>query len=174
MLPGDYVAGLVDGEGCFSLSYRRVFTPKKSLHAYFYWTPRFAIVMHRKDRRILEQVQETLGCGAIHERGSTAHLYVARVTDLAGRIVPFFTQFRLRAAKAAEFALWARAVELIARNLAPVGSTAELGRRGFRRKSWPEGHLAEIEALHHRLSELKGSSSRHRWHPRQRSSPSPH
>ena len=50
-LPGDYVSGFVDGEGCFYLAYRsenklnRPNQPK-----YFRWTPYFASVLRPKYR----------------------------------------------------------------------------------------------------------------------------
>ena len=66
-LPGDYVAGFVDGEGCFYLTYRseiRYERPGKP--KYFRWTPYFAINLRQDDKEILEKIRNTLSCGNIH------------------------------------------------------------------------------------------------------------
>jgi hypothetical protein len=164
-LPGDYVAGLVDGEGCFSLTYRRIYVPRKSSREYFYWFAQFAIVMHRREEPILRMVQHTLGCGHVTGRTSTARYAVTNVPHLAGKIVPFFTTFRLRAAKASEFALWSNAVELIVRHHRAKGQNAAPKRRGFQPHIWPAEDEQEILALWRQLVALKGSLQRYKRRP---------
>lgn len=98
MLPGNYIAGFVDGEGCFYLNYRReIKRTRKGQPQYYRWTPYFAISMRKDDRNILELIKDTLKCGKIFNL----------------KIVPFFRRYSLRAKKRMDFDLWAQAVEII-------------------------------------------------------------
>ena len=60
-LPGEYVAGLIDGEGCLALGYRRtrnVLGGRERL--YYSWQPQLAIVMHKRDKPLLERVRNSV------------------------------------------------------------------------------------------------------------------
>src|SRR3989304_1637804 len=95
-LPGEYVAGLVDGEGCLALGYRRtrnVLGGRDRL--YYSWQPQLAIVMHKRDRPLLEAVRHTIECGTVYEHRSTVSLRVYAIADLAEKVVPFLRSFRL-------------------------------------------------------------------------------
>src|SRR3990170_7830905 len=50
-LPGEYVAGLIDGEGCLALGYRRTRNVLGGRERpYYSWQPQLAIVMHKRDK----------------------------------------------------------------------------------------------------------------------------
>ena len=53
-ITGVYIAGFVDGEGCFSLTYR------KDKGKYFYWKASFVITLKKDDKNILESIKEYL------------------------------------------------------------------------------------------------------------------
>ena len=91
-LPGPYVSGFVDGEGCFALKFRRDIKPDRpNSPTYFYWDVEFAIVLKNTDRGILEKIKETLGCGVISEaRRGLSRYAVNNLEDLSQKIVPFF------------------------------------------------------------------------------------
>ena len=56
ILPGNYIAGFVDGEGCFSLFYRKDIKKfKKSQKIYYEWKACFAIVS-----RIDDNIEKTM------------------------------------------------------------------------------------------------------------------
>ena len=64
ILPAYYISGLVDGEGCFALNFRRDKRhERKGKPEYFYWTIRFIIVLRIDDKTLLEKVRDTLDCG---------------------------------------------------------------------------------------------------------------
>lgn len=117
-LPGDYVAGFVDGEGCFYLTYRsetkynRPGSPK-----YFSWTPYFAILLRKDDLSILKLIQNTLDCGKIYEmkRGEVSYC-IQNLDDLSKKVFPFFTKNRLRARKRMDFELWSQALKIVYEN----------------------------------------------------------
>ena len=56
-----WIAGFVDGEGCFHVGINR--QPKMTLG----WQvlPEFRIVQHKRDREILNRIQSTLGIGKV-------------------------------------------------------------------------------------------------------------
>ncbi len=101
-LPGDYIAGFVDGEGCFYLTYRsetklnRVGQPK-----YYRWIPYFAISIREDDLEILEKIKNTLACGKIYHSKIRSIIWfgVQNLDDLYSKIMPFFRKFTLRAKK---------------------------------------------------------------------------
>lgn len=118
-LPGDYVAGFVDGEGCFYLTYRsetkheRTSTPK-----YFRWTPYFAINIRADDREILEKIKSLLNCGNVYllRNGSMATYIIQNMDDLYKKVMPFFKRYRLRAKKRYDFELWSQALKIMYQN----------------------------------------------------------
>ena len=118
-LPGDYIAGFIDGEGCFYLTYRsEVKYKRQDKRKYFRWTPYFAINIREDDKEILEKIRNTLKCGNIYllKRGEMAHFIIQNMDDLYMKIVPFFTKYPLRAKKRHDFKLWCEALEIMYKN----------------------------------------------------------
>lgn len=121
ILPGDYVAGFVDGEGCFYLNYRKeTKRNRKGSPSYYRWTPYFAITIREDDIEILKKIKNTLKCGKIYKlkrspKQSSAQAWygVQNIDDIFEKIVPFFNQYHLRAKKKNDFKLWSRAVEIL-------------------------------------------------------------
>jgi hypothetical protein len=119
MLPPDYIAGFVDGEGCFALKYRanRKFDANgNKLHEYFYWSAEFVIVLHPSDQALLEEVRKTLKVGKISLAKTTKQVRysVQDTKELASIIVPFFREHSMYGRKNEDFKLWAEAVGLLA------------------------------------------------------------
>lgn len=118
ILPGDYIAGFVDGEGCFYLTYR---SERKSARenqpVYRRWVPYFAIVLRQDDKEILEKIKITLGCGTISLTSSQARYNVQNIKDIISKVIPFFEKHTLRAKKKNDFLLWKKAAFLIAQNM---------------------------------------------------------
>ena len=107
-LPGDYIAGFVDGEGCFFIHFRRdVRHERKNKPVYFYWDIGFAIVLRGDDKGILEEIQRTLNCGKISmDRRGMARYEITNLQDLLTKVAPFFEIHPLRAKKRSDFLLW--------------------------------------------------------------------
>ena len=121
VLSGDYIAGLVDGEGCFALNFRRDKKYKrKGQPEYFYWKVLFAIVLRADDKPLLEKVRDTLDCGSIYlspprtrQPSPEVRYCVQNLKDLRGKIVPFFLNNPLHSKKREDFVLWAEAVDIL-------------------------------------------------------------
>jgi hypothetical protein len=114
-LPGDYVAGLVDGEGHFGLNYRRdiKYKLKNRPEVRYRWVLVFAISMAVKDKHLLKSIGKTLGCGVLSISGGDAQYDVYKFEDLKNKVMPFFEKYRLRGSKSASFELWKEAILII-------------------------------------------------------------
>lgn len=95
-ITADYIRGLIDGEGCFTLC--KTSENKKGIK---YKIPTFLIQMHERDKNLIEQVKLYLGVkdrvyilnaytkdGS--NRGKTARLMVRDFGELRDIIIPFF------------------------------------------------------------------------------------
>lgn len=157
-LPGNYVAGFVDGEGCFALKFRRDQKQNKrnkKIRNYFYWGVELAIVLRGDDYRILELIQGTLGCGKIHKTHyKQIRFSVQNPREIYEKILPFFIKYKLRAKKAGDFKLWSEAVEIIQKyRRGPIN--AEKGKQGFIKKEIPQKDLARLTEIRNKMLNFK-------------------
>ena len=96
MLTPDYIIGLVDGEGSFTVYLRNPDNPVKRKRR-VYAEPRFYIKLIEKDKDILYKLKEFFGCGSVYfqkdVRPNHQNCYRYEVynrTDLKNIIIPFF------------------------------------------------------------------------------------
>ena len=108
---GNYLAGLIDGEGSFGL-HKHI--QHKHLRAFYY--PRFAMHLRADDTPILLQIQTFLGIGKLYfhnniERNPMVAYQIDNVKDLI-KLVEVLDVCPLRAKKAREYAIWRTCVLL--------------------------------------------------------------
>lgn len=164
-LPGDYIAGFVDGEGCFALNIRRdVRHERKNAPIYFSWKVEFAIVLTIRDMGILEKIQSTLECGKVNATPEKEYVRynVANNEDLINNIIPFFEKYPLRAKKKFDFDLWKEAVILIYKNQRKKINTIK-GSNGFQKTIWDENDLKRLKEIKIEMKKYKGIASRGKW-----------
>lgn len=165
-LSGDYIAGFVDGEGCFVLKFRRdIRYERKSKPIYFYWDAEFVIVLRADDKGILEQIQKTLGCGRISfdKRGSV-RFSVSNLDDLKGKIIPFFEKHHLHTKKRFDFLLWKKSVGLLYKNRGlRTNISATSNERGARKKFWDPLDLKKLEEICKEMAKYKGGHRIWKW-----------
>jgi hypothetical protein len=106
-----YVAGFVDGEGCFHVAIQR----NASTRSGWQLVPEFRVSQDVVRIQVLDLVRRRIGCGSIREnhRSSNDHTYVLvvrRRVDLLQRVIPFFERNPLLSCKQEEFATFARIV----------------------------------------------------------------
>ena len=159
-LPGNYIAGFVDGEGCFALKFRRdVRHDRKNKPVYFYWDIEFAIMLKSNDAEILEKIKNTLECGIVgnvNKRG-TIRYAVNDLDDLSDKIVPFFQKYPLMAKKRHDFELWKEAIEIFAKNQ-KTGTNIEKGKRGFQKTNWDSKDIERLTNIHGTMKQYKGGN----------------
>jgi LAGLIDADG endonuclease len=91
VLDPNWIAGFVDGEGCFSVSVHR----SSMMHRHGGWQlqPVFHVYQHQDHREVLEAMVPIFGCGRIRPKGpksSVLTFAVEALQDLEAAIVPFF------------------------------------------------------------------------------------
>ena len=92
-----FVTGLVEGEGCFSVS----FTLRKKLKLGIETRPSFSISLNERDLPLIKQIHEYFGCGAVrYSKSDRTYKYEVRsVADLVMVILPHFEQYSLKGTK---------------------------------------------------------------------------
>lgn len=87
---GNYVAGFVDGEGSFNITFR----PRKDYRTGWKITPVFNVT--QKERTVLDRIKSVLDCGTIRARKDGVWVYeVARKRCISEKVIPFFENFHL-------------------------------------------------------------------------------
>lgn len=111
---GNYISGLVDGEGCFRLS---VIDDKNGRTRQ---SCKFLIELRLDDAEILVAIRDFWKCGTLRERrnrkkGCPQLSYIINdVNALQTTLVPHFEEFPLRAKKGRDFQIWKEGVVLAA------------------------------------------------------------
>ena len=119
-LTPEYVVGLVDGEGSFTI-YVRDPDIKKKVARRVVVEPKFYIKLIERDKDILYALQEFFGCGSVYFQKDTRpnhqHCYryeVFRWDELQTIIIPFFVQNRLKfASKRHDFKIFCSMMKLL-------------------------------------------------------------
>jgi hypothetical protein len=102
MIDPDYIVGLVDGEGSFTVFIRNN-NQQRPVKRRVYAEPRFYIKLIEKDKDILYKLKEFFGCGSVYfqkdVRPNHQNCYRYEVfnrTELEKIIIPFFKKHQLR------------------------------------------------------------------------------
>lgn len=88
---GHYLAGFVDGEGSFNVSFKKV------TDRVWNWRVSACFNVSQRDPHVLSLLRDTLGCGLIRDRGDGVYYFeVHKVDDLLEIVIPFFRRYELR------------------------------------------------------------------------------
>lgn len=99
-LEAQWIAGFVDGEGCFHVGIARHDEMTMGVQI----LPEFTVVQHERDVQILHALKAYFGCGVV--RRNHGERMAFRVRDrqcLLEVIVPFFTKHPLKTSKNVDF-----------------------------------------------------------------------
>jgi len=121
-LTPEYVVGLVDGEGSFTIYVRNPDIEKKVARRVVV-EPKFYIKLIERDKDILYALQDFFGCGSVYFQKDTRpnhqHCYryeVFRWEELQTIIIPFFKQNPLKfASKRLDFKVFCSMMKLLAK-----------------------------------------------------------
>lgn len=116
----EYVVGLVDGEGSFTVYIRDLDNPKK-IKRRVTVEPKFYLKLIEEDKDILYSLRQFFGCGSVYFQKDTrpnhknCYRYeVYKRDDLLNIIIPFFSKHKLRfASKRRDFETFCRLMRLI-------------------------------------------------------------
>ena len=115
-LTPDYVAGFIDGEGCFSVSIRP--HPTVRYGTRWFIQPVFQAYQHRENVEILQELRRFFGCGSIVPKGPKSSVVTYSVhsrRDLESVIIPFFERHPLVSKKELDFLKFASVVRMMRR-----------------------------------------------------------
>jgi|GEM_PF-494099 len=156
ILPGNYIAGFVDGEGCFDLQFRRdVRHERPNKPVYYGWKVQFAVVARDDDEELLKNLQNTLKCGAIYfARGDQVRYSVQDIENLYNIIIPFFKKYTLHGKKKKDFELWTEAVKIIYRNKRKTMNIKK-GIRGFTKTNWDKKDFYRLIEIQKSMQKYK-------------------
>ena len=110
-----WIAGFVDGEGCFSVSVHK----NALMHRHRGWQLQaaFHVYQHYDHRSVLSELRSYFGCGTIRSKGPASSVLTYSVWSLRSlelTIVPFFEEHRLRV-KASDFEAFTEVVRVMRR-----------------------------------------------------------
>ena len=107
---GYYIAGFVDGEGSFHLTFRR------RRDYVMPWKVSLCLNVSQKDKVILALMKRHLQCGTIRYKSDDVWMYeVNNLNAIRQNVIPFFRRFRfLSAKKKRDFAIFRQMAELMA------------------------------------------------------------
>jgi len=99
-----FITGLVEGEGCFSVS----FSFRKRIKIGIETRPSFSISLNRRDLELVKKVHDYFQCGAIRfSRNDNTYKYEVRsVRELIKKIIPHFKKYPLSGYKHQDFNLF--------------------------------------------------------------------
>jgi len=108
---GHYVAGYVDGEGCFCIS----FNPRQKLATGWEVRPSFSVSQNGDRAEVLYRIQAMFQCGTIRRDPANQTLkYETRSLQMiVEHVIPFFQRFPLLSAKYNDFLAFKAVCELM-------------------------------------------------------------
>ncbi len=165
-LPGDYIAGFVDGEGCFALTLRRdIRHERKTKPIYYSWKAMFAIVLRNDDFVLLEKIKDALGCGSISftKNKNQARYQVGDLNELKDKIMPFFNKYPLLGKKKDDFVLWSEAVNILHKYKINRKKIVERGQRGFTKTIWDKNDIKKLIEIQKKMSPYKAKRTSWKW-----------
>ena len=121
ILNPNYVTGLADGEGSFSIS----LSPRPKMLVKWEVRPSFSLAQNKRSRGTLFKLKEFFGCGWVREsKGDNTWKYEVRsLEDLSKFIIPHFLSYPLKTAKISDFEKFMAVIEKMknGQHLDPAG-----------------------------------------------------
>lgn len=151
-----YIAGFVDGEGCFGLQFRKdIRHERPGSPTYYSWKTQFMITARKDEQNLFEKIKNFFGCGNIYKQLDTEiHYCVSNTDELSNIICPFFRKYQLQGKKKHDFMLWDEAVDIICRNKKRKVNI-EKGHKGFSKNNWDKKDLARLLQIHTDMQKYK-------------------
>lgn len=107
----NWVAGFVSGDGTFRISiFNRDIKTRSAVRLMF------KITQHSRDEALLKSLVNSLGCGRYYAASSSynhGEFVVSNLSDVTGKIIPFFDKYPIGGAKALDFSDFKRVAELM-------------------------------------------------------------
>ena len=151
-----YIAGFVDGEGCFGFQFRKdVRHERPGSPVYYSWKVQFMITARKDEQDLFERIKSFFGCGGIYkELDREIHYCVSDIDSLKNIISPFFNKYQLQGKKKNDFILWAEAVDIMYKNKKRK-TNAQKGLKGFSKSYWNKDDQSRLLEIHTAMQKYK-------------------
>lgn len=111
-LDAQWIAGFVDGEGCFHVSINR----NKKMTTGWQVLPEFRVVQHEKNKEVLYKLKEYFEFGhVVINHGDRKEFRVRKLSDLR-KVVTFFNENKLRTTKSKDLNCFSEILDLMLEN----------------------------------------------------------
>jgi hypothetical protein len=106
-----WVAGFVDGEGCFFVSVVNSLGSKLGVSV----SLEFIVTQHSRDEELINSFINYLGCGRmkLDRRFPAIYFVVSRFADVTGKIIPFFKKYPLQSVKSFDYENFCKVAEIM-------------------------------------------------------------
>jgi hypothetical protein len=109
-----WIAGFVDGEGCFHIS----INSHIEMTAGYQVLPEFTVVQHLRDIEILLGLKSYFNCGVVRvNHGDKMAFRVRSLIHLSNCIIPFFEEYPLRTKKRFEFEKFRSVIQMMKKGI---------------------------------------------------------
>lgn len=107
----NWLAGFVSAEGCFSINVIKSSSCKTGSRV----SLSFKITQHSRDGDLMKALVEYLGCGGyyLNSKKDVGDFVVSKLSDITGKINPFFGKYPIVGEKALDFSDFCKASKLI-------------------------------------------------------------
>jgi len=112
-IKGDFIAGFVEGEGCFSLNYNKVKSSKNKKIKYL--RPMFSLGLNKRDKKLLEKIKQIIGCGRIYQDNDIFSYRIYRKSDLQNILIPFFEKYPFHGSKKVAFEIFKEIIFIVSK-----------------------------------------------------------
>jgi hypothetical protein len=108
--PG-WLAGFAEAEGCFHVQINK----SKTTNTGYSVGLMFNIGQHSRDAKLLASMVKFFGCGKFREspKNPSCLFVVAKFSDLLGKIIPLFAQYKLQGSKRLDYLDFCKIAELV-------------------------------------------------------------
>jgi hypothetical protein len=115
MLDPWYITGLVEGEGCFSVS----FNLRDSLKVGIETRASFSVSLNKRDLELLKKLHQYFSCGGIRfsKADNTYKYEVRELRSLTERVIPHFEKYPLQGSKVRDFEAFKEICTMMKANL---------------------------------------------------------
>ena len=164
-LTPDYIAGFVDGEGCFCISIYP--HPTVRYGARYQIAPSFQVYQERANVAVLEKLRKHFGCGSITSKGPNSSVMTYSVYSrrmLLTVVIPFFDKHPLTSNKHYDFLKFKEVVLSMQRKEHRTGAGFQriveiafsMNQRGKQRKYRKEDFIVEPSETQRQAACLQG------------------
>lgn len=109
-LTPEWIAGFIDGEGCFHVGISR----HEDLRSGFQILPELTVVQHQRDLDLLYELRSTMNCGVVRRNHGNRYCWrVRKLKNLTEIIIPFFDKYSLRSKKEVEYLKFRKVVMMM-------------------------------------------------------------